>query len=174
MENLPNRRKLAWWQRKYMVNRDLQLRFAWSAIFIGAFSSLASAGVLLWAFWSFNIWQGQRFPLPVWICILAVLILNMIAIYTVSVVATQRIAGPLFNLMRQFSKVQAGDMSTEARFRTNDEFHYVARAFNDMMTSLKKTQADKEAQVTLALKSLNEGNIEQAKAELQKLQGDEI
>jgi signal transduction histidine kinase len=136
------RPRIPWWRRQYVVNREMQKRYAWSAVIIGVVSSSLSAGMLLWSFWVFNIWQGQRLPVQVVIVIIAVLFINVTGIYTAAVLSTSRIAGPLFNLLKQFSKLSAGDFGARASFRQNDEIHYVAKRFNDMATELEKRQIE--------------------------------
>ena len=136
------RPRIAWWRRQYIVNREMQKRYAWSAVIIGVVSSGLSAGMLLWSFWVFNIWQGQRLPFQVVVVIIAVLIINVTGIYTAAVLSTSRIAGPLFNLLKQFSKLSAGDYAARASFRQNDEIHYVAKRFNGMADSLQNRQVE--------------------------------
>jgi methyl-accepting chemotaxis protein len=143
------RERIPWWRRQYVVNREMQKRYAWSAVTIGLASSSLSAGMLLWSFWVFNIWQGQRLPLQVVVVIIAVLAINVMGIYLATVLSTSRIAGPLFNLLKQFSKASQGDLTARASFRKYDEIHYVARRFNDMMDKL-------EDRNTLALETLEQ------------------
>lgn len=126
-----------WWRRRYVVNRDLQLRFAWSAVLVGLVSSSVSSFMILLAFWSFNIWQGQRLPAPVVMTIGVVMLTNVMGIYVVAVLTTQRIVGPLFNLMRQFQEVARHNLTVRAHFRKRDELQYVARRFNEMVDSLE-------------------------------------
>jgi methyl-accepting chemotaxis protein len=126
-----------WWRRRYVVNRDLQLRFAWSAVLVGLVSSSVSSFMILLAFWSFNIWQGQRLPAPVVMIIGVVMLTNVMGIYIVAVLTTQRIVGPLFNLMRQFQEVARHNLTVRAHFRKRDELQYVARRFNEMVDSLE-------------------------------------
>jgi methyl-accepting chemotaxis protein len=126
-----------WWRRSYVVNRDLQLRFAWSAVLVGLVSSSVSSFMILLAFWSFNIWQGQRLPAPVVVTIGVVMLTNVMGIYVVAVLTTQRIVGPLFNLMRQFQEVARHNLTVRAHFRKRDELQYVARRFNEMVDSLE-------------------------------------
>lgn len=135
-----SRVKVPWWRRQYVVNRDLQMRFARSGVIIGIVSTAVCGGMILWSFRAFNIWQGQRLPLPILLVIFLVLIINVSAIYIAGVLATQRIAGPLFNLMKQLQKVRGGDFTGCARFRDADEIHYVARRFNQMVEGLAERE----------------------------------
>ncbi len=127
-----------WWKRRYVVNRDFQMRFAWSAVVVGLVSSTVSSFMILLAFWSFNIWQGQRLPLPVMVTILVVMITNVAGIYVVTVLTTQKIAGPLFNMLRQFDQLATADFKVRLRFRRRDELQYVADRFNQMAEKLER------------------------------------
>jgi methyl-accepting chemotaxis protein len=94
--------------------------------------------MILLSFWSFNIWQGQRLPAPVMVTILFVMFTNVAGIYVVAVLTTQRIAGPIFNLIRQFSELSQHNFSARARFRRKDELQYVALRFNEMAECIEE------------------------------------
>lgn len=129
---------LPWWRRNYMVNRELQLKYAGSALIMGVVCSVSSFAILLISFWSFGIWQGQRLPIPVILAIFVSLLVNLVGIMVTNVLSTQRIVGPLFNLLKQFQRVARGDFRAHAKFRANDEIHYVARRFNEMLNRLEE------------------------------------
>lgn len=157
---------IPWWRRQYLVNRDMQTRFARNGVIVGLTSSVLSAGMILWSFWAFNIWQGQRLPVPVMVVFAAVVFINVSSIYVAGVIATQRIAGPLFNLLRQFSRVEAGDFSAFAKFREGDEIHYVAKRFNEMVKILKDRQDNAIKNVDLAVESMNRHEYRKAQETL--------
>jgi methyl-accepting chemotaxis protein len=152
-----------WWRRKYLVNRDLQMRFAWSAVVVGLVSSCASSFMILLSFWSFNIWQGQRLPVPVMLTIMMVMITNVAGIYVVAVLTTQKIAGPLFNLLRQFKELSQANFSARLRLRKRDELQYVARRFNEMSESLM--QMDRSLYLSLVQigHKMDEGDVNGAR-----------
>ena len=138
-----NRRPyLPWWRRNYMVNRELQLKFAGSALVMGLACSISSSAIILVSFWSFGIWQGQRLPAMVIAAIIFSMWVNMVGIMLTSILSTQRIVGPLFNLLKQFQRVSRGDFKAYAKFRTSDEIHYVARRFNEMLMRLDEREAE--------------------------------
>jgi methyl-accepting chemotaxis protein len=136
----PRRPYLPWWKRTYMVNRELQLKFAGSALVMGLICTISSIGILMLSFYSFGIWQGQRLPFPVLIAIAFALFVNLAGIMLASILSTQRIVGPLFNLLKQFQRVSRGDFKAHAKFRTSDEIHYVARRFNEMLQRLDERE----------------------------------
>jgi methyl-accepting chemotaxis protein len=162
------RKRVPWYRRQYVVNREMQSKYAWSGVLIGLASSALSAGMLMWSFWSFNIWQGQRLPQPVIVVISIVLVMNGLGIYVATVLSTQRIAGPLFNLMKQFQKVAAGSLDTRVVFRKGDELHYVGRRFNEMVDRLQEREQKIFTQVDEAAKALQDGRVEDASTALHK------
>ena len=160
------RRRIPWWRRQYVVNREMQSKYAWSGVVIGLASSGVSAGMLLWSFWVFNIWQGQRLPGPVIVVIGVVLLLNASGIYVATVLSTQRIAGPLFNLLKQFQRAALGNLGTRVVFRKGDELHYVGRRFNEMMQRLDDREKAIFHEVDEAEKAIQDGRLEDAAAHL--------
>lgn len=158
----PGRKRIPWYQRQYVVNRQMQAKYAWSGVLIGLASSALAAGMLLWSFWSFNIWQGQRLPKPVIVVIGIVLLMNGLGIYVATVLSTSRIAGPLFNLLKQFQKASTGALDTRVVFRKADELHYVGRRFNAMMERLEEREQKIFEEVDEATKALQDGRAEDA------------
>ena len=151
------RKRIPWYRRQYVVNREMQSKYAWSGVLIGLASSALAAGMLLWSFWSFNIWQGQRLPKPVIIVIGTVLFMNGFGIYIATVLSTSRIAGPLFNLLKQFQRASTGAFDTRVNFRKGDELHYVGQRFNKMMQKLEEREQKIFGEVDEATKALQDG-----------------
>jgi methyl-accepting chemotaxis protein len=162
MSDSTRRKRIPWYRRQYVVNSEMQNKYAWSGVLIGLASSALAAGMLLWSFWSFNIWQGQRLPRPIIVVIAVVLVMNASGIYIATVLSTQRIAGPLFNLLKQFAKAASGSLDTRVVFRKGDELHYVGRRFNDMMNSLQEREQKIFEEVDEAAKALQDGRVDAA------------
>lgn len=158
-----------WWRRKYVVNRDLQMRFAWSAVVVGLVSSCVSSFMILLSFWSFNIWQGQRLPLPVMFTIMMVMVTNVAGIYVVAVLTTQKIAGPLFNLLRQFKELGQANFAARVRLRKRDELQYVARRFNEMSESLHQRDCLLYQSLLQICSRMDEGDASAAREQLAAL-----
>ncbi|NBW81868.1 HAMP domain-containing protein [bacterium] len=159
----PRRPYLPWWKRNYIVNRDLQFKFAGSALVMGLVCTISSIAILLISFYSFGIWQGQRLPFPVILAIGFALIVNLVGIMFASILSTQRIVGPLFNLLRQFQKVSRGDFKAHAKFRTSDEIHYVARRFNEMLERLDERENEIFVHIEQAAEALESSDAEKAR-----------
>lgn len=162
------RKRIPWYKRQYLVNREMQSKYAWSGVVIGLTSSALSAGMLLWSFYAFNIWQGQRLPREVVFVIGCVLFFNAASIYVATVVSTQRIAGPLFNLLKQFQRVGQGHLGTRVVFRKGDEIHYVGRRFNEMMERVSGRDERVGRGIEDALAALREGNTAAAREALEE------
>jgi methyl-accepting chemotaxis protein len=165
----PKRSHLQWWNRTYIVNRDLQLKFAGSALVMGLFCAISSLAILLISFYSFGIWQGQRLPWPVLMAIAFALIVNLFGIMFVSILSTQRIVGPLFNLLKQFQRVARGDFKAHAKFRTSDEIHYVARRFNEMLQRLDERETEIFTHIEQAEAALESSDLNKAKEALRQV-----
>jgi methyl-accepting chemotaxis protein len=163
---MSKRKRIPWYKRQYLVNREMQGKYAWSGVLIGLASSGLSAGMLLWSFWVFNIWQGQRLPKPVVLVICCVLFFNAASIYVATVLSTQRIAGPLFNLLKQFQRISQGDMRARAVFRKGDEIHYVGKRFNEMMDKICLREDTLFDQLERARGLLSVGDIKAAEQTL--------
>lgn len=157
---------IPWYKRSYLVNRDLQFRYGMSAIIIGIVSSSLSVGQVLWAFRVFHIWQGQRLPPPVLLGILMVLLMNVVLIFAGAVLMTHKIAGPIFNLLRQIEKFGDGDLSVRAKFRSNDELQNVANAFNKMADNVQDREAQLQRKIDDALQALEVGDMNRARSVL--------
>jgi nitrate/nitrite-specific signal transduction histidine kinase len=145
----------------------MQFRFARSALIVSVFTTLVSIGLLLWVFWAFNIWQGQRLPFVVQVSLVFALLFNLMGVFFVSIFNMHRVVGPMFNLLRQFSQVSRGDFSAMARFRDGDEMHYVARRFNEMVMMLRVRNDFIYGRIEEAKRDFEAGNMEAAKAALQ-------
>lgn len=166
-EQTPRRRShLQWWNRTYIVNRDLQFKFAGSALVMGLACAVSSLAILLISFYSFGIWQGQRLPWPVMLAIGFALVVNLVGIMFVSIISTQRIVGPLFNLLKQFQRVSRGDFKAQAKFRTSDEIHYVARRFNEMLQRLDERETEIFNHIGQAEEALESSDLSKAKEAL--------
>ncbi len=161
--------KIPWWKRKYLVNRELQFRFARSAFIMGAMTTVVSVGLIMWTLWHFNIWQGQRLPLVMRVVIAFAMLFNLLSMFLVTVMAMHRVTGPVFNLLRQFHVLARGDFSATARFRVSDEMHYVARRFNEMVMMLRVRNDFIFRKVDEAIVAIEQGRAEDAQHALESI-----
>lgn len=145
----------------------MQFRYARTSLGVGVGTTTVSIGLVLWSFWAFNIWQGQRLPGIIQAIIALALVVNLLGVFFVTIVITHRVVGPMFNLLRQFSHVSRGDFGAMARFRENDEMHYVARRFNEMVMLLRVRNDFIFGKVEEASKALASGDVENARAAIE-------
>jgi len=142
------RSKIPWWKRHYLVNRELQLRYAFGSFFITLVSSLLTGALIIWAFRVFHVWQEEQQLPPLMIFVIVIcLSANMILVFILTILSTHRIVGPVFNLLRQFQILSMGDFSAFAKFRKTDEMQYVARKFNEMVFLLKARNESMEKNI---------------------------
>ena len=125
-------------KRIFLVNRDLQFRFAKAAAVAGVASTILTAAVVLYPLYVFQILRIPKFlPLPIMASMLLAVILNIILIASFTLVLTHRLAGPVYGLLREFRRIAAGLFGHEMRFRKDDELKYLIRNFNEASNSLK-------------------------------------
>lgn len=72
---------------------------------------------------------------------LGITVLAALASMTLAYLISQRIVGPLRQLVVASKEVARGDLSTEVRVATNDELRELAEAFNSMASALRKRDA---------------------------------
>jgi hypothetical protein len=126
-------------KRIFLVNRDLQFRYAKSAGVAGVISSILTATVLLYPLFVFKILVIPKFlPAPILVSMLLAVLLNIILISGFSLFLTHRLAGPVYGLLREFRRITAGFFGHEMRVRKEDELKYLIRNFNEASVALKE------------------------------------
>ena len=73
----------------------------------------------------------------IWL-VLLVSIIFLIAVSIVGLVTSHRTAGPLFHFKRVFSEIKKGKYGDRICLRPGDEFHDVAKVFNEMMDNVER------------------------------------
>lgn len=69
--------------------------------------------------------------------IFAISILFTFFIIVIALVNSNKTAGPLYRLKKEFDKIKKGNFSSKMKLRPNDDFQDVAQSFNDMIDSIK-------------------------------------
>ena len=126
-------------KRIFLVNRDLQFRYAKSAAVAGVISSFLTAAVLLYPLFVFKILVIPKFlPAPILASMAIAVLLNIMLIAGFSLFLTHRLAGPVYGLLREFRRITAGFFGHEMRVRKEDELKYLIRNFNEASVALKE------------------------------------
>lgn len=152
----------------FLVNRDLQFRFARAAAVAGFASTILTATVVLYPLYVFQILRIPKFlPLPILASMVLAVILNIALIASFTLVLTHRLAGPVYGLLREFRRIAAGLFGNEMKFRKDDELKYLIRNFNEASNSLKElTELDIITLENVIDNLSNQGDQEAVKEDL--------
>ncbi len=77
-----------------------------------------------------------RAQMQVTLAVAAVLLVHIVAVVWLGLLASHRIAGPIFQLKKRMEEVTKGNMSVRVHLRDHDALVEVADAFNTMIDSL--------------------------------------
>lgn len=67
---------------------------------------------------------------------LGLLVVVVVAVWAIYI--THRVSGPIYHLGKVIQSIQAGKLDERLQLRAKDEFHDLARAFNQLMDQLQK------------------------------------
>ncbi len=124
-------------KRIYLINRDFQLRYSYTAACVGIVSTLVTAIVLLYPLYVFEILRIPRFlPWPILGIMVVAAIINISLIGFMGIFITHKIAGPMYSLVRSFRKIEMGRWAGHLTVRDGDELKYVIRNFNQLIDGL--------------------------------------
>ena len=130
-----------------LINRELQLKYAWAAIVIGLISTLLTATIILFPLFQFKILKAIHFlPTPFLISMAVAVLLNVLSLAFLAILVTHKIVGPLFALVRQFRLITMGKWNSKLRVRSDDELKFVIRNFNEAIDKvISESESDIEA-----------------------------
>lgn len=162
-------------KRLYLINRSFQLRLGRAAVCIGILSTVLTGTIILYPLYIFEILRIPRFlPWPILISMGLASVINVASIFYLAILASHRIAGPMFNLHRSMRRISSGQFNSTIKFRKTDELQYISRAFNEMSESLcLLTERDlntlNEALNLLKLESIPPQNVQNSVVILETL-----
>ena len=123
--------------RIHLVNRDLQLRYAGAVVVVGVVTTSLTGILILVPLYVFGILRIPVFvPLPFIVSMVVAALVNIAILGYLGIVVTNKIAGPMFSLMRHIRLVEEGYWGGSIRVRAGDEMHDIARNFNGMLSAL--------------------------------------
>ncbi len=142
-----NSRPPARTKRMIVINRDLQLRYTGAAVLVGTMTTVLTTFFILLPLYVFKILVIPRFlPWPILLVMGLALVMNIFSVFILGLIMTNRIAGPLYALIRAMRQTGRGDFNAHLGVRSTDDLKYVIRHFNDMTASLSRmTKEDLEA-----------------------------
>lgn len=133
-------------KRMIVVNRDLQLRYTGAAVLVGTLTTFLTTFFILLPLYVFKILVIPRFlPWPILLVMGLALVMNIFSVFILGLIMTNRIAGPLYALIRAMRQTGRGDFNVHLGVRNTDDLKYVIRHFNDMTAALSRmTKVDME------------------------------
>ena len=150
-------------RRRHVVNKEMQRRYALALVM----SATASTTITCSSFYVVSaMWELESetdFVIQgITICVF-VFAINLFFTYRNGMKLSNKVAGPLHNLLKLFDRVGEGDYEARAKFRQADELHYVADGFNEMVIALESKDSKLRNSMKLALEALERGNSIEAK-----------
>ena len=143
--------------RLIVVNRDLQLRYTGAAVLVGTMTTVLTTFFILLPLYVFKILVIPRFlPWPILLVMGLALVMNIFSVFILGLIMTNRIAGPLYALIRAMRTTGRGDFNAHLGVRSTDDLKYVVRHFNDMTASLSRMTKDDMEVVDTLIKNVNE------------------
>ena len=144
-------------KRMIVVNRDLQLRYTGAAVLVGSMTTLLTTFFILLPLYTFKILVIPRFlPAPFLVMIAMALLMNILAVFVLGLMLTNRIAGPLYSLVRAMRQTARGDFNSHLTVRSNDDLKFVIRHFNDMSAGLHRMTREDVESIDALLESAND------------------
>lgn len=144
-------------KRMIVVNRDLQLRYTGAAVLVGTMTTLLTTFFILLPLYTFKILIIPRFlPAPFMVMIVMALVMNVLAVFVLGLMLTNRIAGPLYSLVRAMRQTGRGDFNSHLTVRSNDDLKFVIRHFNDMSAGLNRMTKEDIESIDTLLESAND------------------
>jgi len=140
-----------------VINRDLQLRYTGAAVLVGTMTTALTTFFILLPLYVFKILVIPRFlPWPILLVMGLALVMNIFSVFILGLIMTNRIAGPLYALIRSMRTTGRGDFTAHLGVRSTDDLKYVVRHFNDMTASLSRMTKDDMEVVDTLIKNVNE------------------
>lgn len=145
-------------KRIYLVNRDFQFRYTGAAVVVGLMSTLLTIVILLYPLYQFEILRIPRFlPVPILLVMALAACVNIVLVALMGIFVTHKMAGPMYSMVRQFRRVEAGNLRSRMGLRQDDELRYLVRNFNAMLDALQAQSAEDCRQLEAVLASLDTG-----------------
>lgn len=146
-----------WRRRKFLVDRRLQHRFIWLlslqvgviVLVIGFFTfrqMMSTRRIVEEAFQNAEIQlevlnkildRTQQYMLDTIILV----ILIAVAVYTIGIFASHKIAGPVFKLKKYLTAIHHGDLSAQIAFRKKDQLDDFALILNETVGLLQRRES---------------------------------
>jgi methyl-accepting chemotaxis protein len=140
-------------RRQYIVDKDFQFKFIFGFCLKTALAALVVAG-LIYYFSSGStslaientkvvVKRTQDLLLPVILGAAAsVALIASLLMFVTTLLATHRMAGPVYRLNREVEKLKHGDLTRTFKIRSKDEFQSLAQNLHEMSEVLKRNTGE--------------------------------
>lgn len=143
-------------RRNYFVNKEVQVRFAATLVFISLLTSLQLVAYIAFAdnnlvakaakygltqnelMFSFIIVQQKDLLTK----LLIYLVANMFLVGLFGLFFSHRLTGPIYRLEKFIKRIAEGDLSGNVKLRKSDQFQSFATSVNTMVDCLRQKRSD--------------------------------
>ncbi|HOU36410.1 MAG TPA: hypothetical protein PLJ26_03335 [Candidatus Omnitrophota bacterium] len=159
----------AYHRRNYLIDKKFQLSFIMRFSAIVILASLA-IGALIFYFsrnsTTVAIENTRVFVKPTSDFILPQLVITVIVVsvvfssilFVMALIATHRIAGPMYRLRREIDNVRGGDLTSAFVIRDKDQLKSLARSLNDMGLVLRQKHTELKSKTDVLKSFLKDRN----------------
>lgn len=156
-------------RRNYLIDKKFQLSFIMRFSAIVILASLA-IGALIFYFsrnsTTVAIENTRVFVKPTSDFILPQLVITVIVVsvvfssilFVMALIATHRIAGPMYRLRREIDNVRGGDLTSAFVIRDKDQLKSLARSLNDMGLVLRQKHTELKSKTDVLKSFLKDRN----------------
>ena len=132
-------------RRRYLVNKDFQIRFTRNIISYMVLVVLVASGVVYYAFWYTINKMGIVLDelivaifVSVGVALMAEAIFVLPLIVVASIFLTHKVAGPLVRIKRVLSQMGQGNFSQRIQLRKGDELGELAETVNQLAQDMEQ------------------------------------
>jgi ABC-type transport system involved in multi-copper enzyme maturation permease subunit len=133
--------KPTWRRRQLVVNPPVQYVFIYYSLYIGAIFFTAGSAITAMVFKYVIAGQFSAVIFGLMV-VLLLLLLGMSIVFGLNL--SNRIAGPIFRLLRELQKINNVAEMNEISLRKHDYFQDVAKAYNDVLKQLRERDGEKK------------------------------
>jgi HAMP domain-containing protein len=152
MSNVPFYKKI------YLVNREMQLRYARAVIVIGLASTSFTAFLILYPLYVFKILVIPQFlPTPIIVAMIGAAFVNILLLGGLGILVTHRVAGPIYNIVRTLRVIGLGQWRMKMQIRSNDDLDLLVRHINELSESLVEFTEKDVSVLENGVKLISEG-----------------
>ncbi len=128
-------------RRKLIVNPPVQYVFIYYSLFIGAIFFTAGSAVtaITLKYLASSQFDAQIFSKNEFF-IMGMLVILLVASILFGFDLSNRIAGPIFRVLRELQKIENVDQMQPITFRKNDYFQDLSKAYSDVLHQLKQSE----------------------------------